>query len=327
MKLSNLKSHYKKTMISFVLLGASIILYGQNAAAQPVQSRFSIDTHTLLILLAVFLLLPVWILSKTFMASARRFHLENKKSSVVKVLLPFIAVLTSSELIAQGSTSESGMGLNYNGMTILLLCVVVAELMLILFFANKTNDFIGVRKLELAFPRWLTISFIITSLFGIGYAYRHYMPKSTPSETEELANDPASMINETNVAVMTGADLDAGKETFVKLCAVCHKTNGGGMVGPNLTDDYWLHGGSLQDLFKTIKYGYPDKGMISWKEQLSPIQMAQVSNYILTLRGTNPPDAKPKQGDLYVPNDVVTDTTVMDTNTMHAATKVSMPIQ
>lgn len=74
------------------------------------------------------------------------------------------------------------------------------------------------------------------------------------------------------------------------------------MVGPNLTDDYWIHGGSLQSIFKTVKYGVPDKGMISWKEQLTPQQMAQGSNYILTLRGTNPPDAKEKQGELYVPD-------------------------
>ncbi len=82
-------------------------------------------------------------------------------------------------------------------------------------------------------------------------------------------------------------------------CAACHGKAGEGVVGPNLTDDYWLHGGSIKDVFKTIKYGWPEKGMRSWKDDLSPMQMAQVSSYIKSIHGTNPPNAKPQQGELY----------------------------
>ncbi|HMI64176.1 MAG TPA: hypothetical protein VK518_24840, partial [Puia sp.] len=69
-------------------------------------------------------------------------------------------------------------------------------------------------------------------------------------------------------------------------------------VGPNLTDAYWLHGGSIQEVFKTIKYGWPDKGMKSWKDDYSPVQIAQISSYVESLGGTNPPNAKPPQGTL-----------------------------
>ena len=66
-----------------------------------------------------------------------------------------------------------------------------------------------------------------------------------------------------------------------------------------MTDPYWIHGGDIKDLFKTIKYGVPEKGMISWKDQLKPVEMHQVASYILSLQGTNPPNPKEPQGELY----------------------------
>jgi cytochrome c oxidase cbb3-type subunit III len=348
-----------KTIISATLLLMVSVLYGQNAPAATVQKGFTIDTNTLLIIFAVFLLLPIWILSNTFITAARRYYSDKIKSGA-RVLIPFGFIMMSASLFAQGTTPPVEPGLSNNAMTILLLGVIGAELILILFFAHKTNDFIekieskgaeparerdffswfkekwasmnfkpieeeykidtghsydGIRELDNVIPPWFTTAFLLTIVFGIGYLYRYHIAKSAPLQIEEyqaavaladLRHDEylktqASNIDESNVALMTGADLDAGKKTFVTLCAACHKTDGGGMVGPNLTDDYWIHGGSLQSIFKTVKYGVPDKGMISWKDQLTPAQMAQVSNYILTLKGTNPPDAKEKQGVLYVP--------------------------
>jgi cytochrome c oxidase cbb3-type subunit III len=103
-------------------------------------------------------------------------------------------------------------------------------------------------------------------------------------------------------------DLATGKDLFLSTCAACHGKFGEGTVGPNLTDDYWIHSGSVRDIFKTIKYGWPDKGMKSWKEDFSPMQIAQLTSYIRTLRGTNPPKPKDKQGDLYV-EEAVSDST------------------
>jgi cytochrome c oxidase cbb3-type subunit 3 len=83
-------------------------------------------------------------------------------------------------------------------------------------------------------------------------------------------------------------------------CGACHGAGGeGNDVGPNLADEYWLHKGSIKDIFYSIKYGWPEKGMKSWKDDMSPVQIAQVASYIKSLQGTNPPNAKAPQGDLY----------------------------
>ena len=110
----------------------------------------------------------------------------------------------------------------------------------------------------------------------------------------------ADAINENSVTAATAAaDLDAGKTAFKTYCAACHLESGAGSVGPNLTDEYWIHGGGIKNVFKTIKYGVPEKGMISWKDQLRPSEMKNVASYILTLQGTNPPGAKAAQGDVW----------------------------
>lgn len=182
------------------------------------------------------------------------------------------------------------------------------------------HSYDGIRELDNPIPAWFTTAFLLTILFAGVYLYRYHVSRSAPLQLQELKMAmakadaehsaylaaSASNIDERNVAPMTGADLEAGKKVFTTLCAACHKSDGGGLVGPNLTDDYWIHGGALSDIFKTIKYGVPEKGMISWKEQLTPMQMAQVANYITTLHGTNPPDAKEKQGTLYVPQEAGT---------------------
>lgn len=90
----------------------------------------------------------------------------------------------------------------------------------------------------------------------------------------------------------------AGRETFEKVCAQCHGKLGEGGVGPNLTDDYWLHGADITSVVKSVKYGYPAKGMIPWRGTLSEDEIIYVSSYVLTMRGTNPPNAKAPQGEL-----------------------------
>jgi len=94
-------------------------------------------------------------------------------------------------------------------------------------------------------------------------------------------------------------DLASGQATFNKLCTVCHGAKGEGLVGPNLTDDYWIHGGGIKNVFITIKNGVPEKGMVSWKTQLTPAQMEEVGSFIISLHGTNPPNPKPPQGNIW----------------------------
>jgi cytochrome c oxidase cbb3-type subunit III len=92
----------------------------------------------------------------------------------------------------------------------------------------------------------------------------------------------------------------AGKKIFGDNCRACHGSVGEGGVGPNLTDEYWLHGGGIKNVFKTIKYGVPEKGMIAWQAQLKPQQIQQVASYIISLKGSNPANGKAAQGDIYV---------------------------
>ncbi|NUQ23927.1 MAG: c-type cytochrome [Saprospiraceae bacterium] len=176
------------------------------------------------------------------------------------------------------------------------------------------HDFDGIRELDNRLPPWWVAMFYITIAFaGIYMVYYHFAgvgPSSIEEYTAQMdvakkeaaANlaKQANLVDENTVAALTDETaLGAGKSIYIASCAACHGQLGEGGVGPNMTDDYWIHGGSIKDLFKTIKYGVPEKGMISWQSQLRPTDMQQVASYILTLRGTNPPNAKEAQGMLY----------------------------
>jgi cytochrome c oxidase cbb3-type subunit 3 len=102
----------------------------------------------------------------------------------------------------------------------------------------------------------------------------------------------------TYVAVEEASALETGNQLYQKNCAQCHGRLGEGGIGPNLTDSYWIHGGTFSDVVKSVKYGYPAKGMIPWRGNLNPEQIIQVSSHIAALRGTDPPNAKAPQGDL-----------------------------
>lgn len=104
--------------------------------------------------------------------------------------------------------------------------------------------------------------------------------------------------NTTYLAISDPAGLSDGKEAFLKNCAQCHGNFGEGGVGPNMTDDYWLHGADISSIVKSVKYGYPSKGMISWLGTFKEEDIIKTSSYIQTLRGTNPPNARAPQGDL-----------------------------
>ena len=175
------------------------------------------------------------------------------------------------------------------------------------------HDYDGIRELDNSLPPWWLYLFYGTLAFAAVYLYVYHfsdMGKSSKQEYEYAMRQAelqqrqylaaqANSVDESNVTLLTAAgDLDAGKSIFLASCSACHGNEGQGGVGPNLTDDYWLHGGTVADVFKTIKYGVPEKGMISWKAQLKPVAMQQVSSYIMTLVGTEPAGAKEPQGQL-----------------------------
>jgi len=178
------------------------------------------------------------------------------------------------------------------------------------------HEFDGIAELNNPTPPWFMGLFYITIVFGFVYiGIYHVLGDGNIQETEykeeviaaeksheEYMKKFANSINEDNVKVLTDAkSLEAGSLIFKQSCVACHGEKGGGTVGPNLTDQYWLHGGSIKDIFHTVTEGVPAKGMISWKKQLNPLQIQQVSSFILTLAGTNPPNAKAPQGDLFSP--------------------------
>jgi len=112
------------------------------------------------------------------------------------------------------------------------------------------------------------------------------------------------LVNEETVTLLTDAGiLNEGKDIYTANCVACHGPLGGGLVGPNLTDNYWINGGGIKNIFKTIKFGVPAKGMISWETQLNSKQIQAVASYVVSLNGTNPPAAKQPEGNFYSASD------------------------
>lgn len=197
------------------------------------------------------------------------------------------------------------------------------------------HDYDGIKELDNNLPPWWKYGFYFTILVAIIYLYNYHVAGTSPLQAEEYKlsikqaekdiaeymKNSANNVDESTVKMLDNpADLAAGKEIFLATCSACHGKLGEGTVGPNLTDDYWLHSGGIKDIFKTIKYGYPDKGMKSWKEDYSPMQIAQLASYIRTLKGTNPPKPKDKQGELYVEESAAP----LDSTAVTDSTKVSV---
>ena len=128
----------------------------------------------------------------------------------------------------------------------------------------------------------------------------------TPWSRANSKGEPASAEQQIDTtakyeALTDKESLESGKAIFVSRCASCHGLQGGGGIGPNLTDDYWLHGAGINNVLKTITYGVPVKGMISWRGYLKTDEILQVGSYVISLHGTNPPNAKAPQGEKATP--------------------------
>lgn len=178
------------------------------------------------------------------------------------------------------------------------------------------HNYDGIKELDNALPPWWVWGFYATIVFAVVYLARFHMfggesqvqefeneMEIARIEIEEYKKTAKDLVDYTTVVALTEAsDIEAGKAVFVQNCAVCHKPDGGGSIGPNLTDKHWVLGGGISNIFKTISEGgRPAKGMEAWsKKGLKPSQIQQVSSYILTLEGTNPPGAKAAEGEVWV---------------------------
>lgn len=172
----------------------------------------------------------------------------------------------------------------------------------------------GIRELDNRIPPWFTTLFVGTIGFAAIYMVSYHVLGSQPLMIEEYRDEVAAAdlqrrmmiakegaIDENAlVALLEPAALDRGKDAYGKYCVSCHGSQGQGVVGPNLTDEFWIHGGGVKNVYAVIKNGVAAKGMISWQLVFTPKQIQEIASYVLSLRGTDPPNAKKAEGERYV---------------------------
>jgi cytochrome c oxidase cbb3-type subunit 3 len=176
------------------------------------------------------------------------------------------------------------------------------------------HNYDGIKELDNALPPWWVYMFYATILFAVVYMAKYHVfggdtqqqeyEKAVAQATLEIEaykKNAKDLVDVNTVQLLTeSADLTEGKSIFNANCVACHMADGGGGIGPNLTDAYWISGGDIKSVFKTVSEGgRAGKGMIPWKTVLKPLEMAQVSSYILSLNGTTPLNPKPAEGDLW----------------------------
>ena len=179
------------------------------------------------------------------------------------------------------------------------------------------HNYDGIKELDNHLPPWWVVMFYATIIWAIGYLIYFHFSDSAKLSLDEYNDEMAiaakeksvflekegNKVNEETVTLFSDQEnLNQGKEIFTTNCTPCHGQSAEGSVGPNLTDIYWLHGGGIKNIFKTVKYGILGKGMTNWETQLTPKQIQQVSSYVWSLQGSNPLNGKEKQGEVYSEN-------------------------
>ena len=189
------------------------------------------------------------------------------------------------------------------------------------------HNYDGIKELDNALPPWWLYGFYASVIFAAVYLIRFHIFNGD-NQYDELNNELAQakidieeykktakdLVDFNTVTVLTDAsDINSGKNIFNQNCVACHMADGGGGIGPNLTDEHWILGGGIKNIFKTISEGgRAGKGMISWKNDLKPAEMAQVASYILTFQGTTPANPKAAEGDIWKDESVVEETTTSE---------------
>jgi cytochrome c oxidase cbb3-type subunit 3 len=175
------------------------------------------------------------------------------------------------------------------------------------------HDYDGIKELDNALPPWWKWGFYFTIIVAVIYIFNYHVFGTGKNPEQEYAAEMAEgkrleeqykartkdLVDENNITLADADGIAAGKALYTQSCIACHMADGGGGIGPNLTDEYWIHGGGLNDIYKTIKIGYPDKGMQSWQSMYSPAQMRNLTSFVKSLKGTKPATPKAPQGDLF----------------------------
>ncbi|MFN8333566.1 MAG: cbb3-type cytochrome c oxidase N-terminal domain-containing protein [Cyclobacteriaceae bacterium] len=188
------------------------------------------------------------------------------------------------------------------------------------------HNYDGIKELDNHLPPWWTWLFVGTVVWGAIYLFVYHISDNLPLQQQEYQNEvalaeeaalkfqasqPQAAIDENTLAYeKDAAILTSGQNIFTINCVACHAKDGGGnAIGPNLADEYWLHGGSIKNIFTTVKNGVVEKGMPAWGKNMSPKDVRDVAFYVMSLQGTKPENPKAAQGDLYKPEPAAADTT------------------
>lgn len=188
------------------------------------------------------------------------------------------------------------------------------------------HNYDGIKELDNHLPPWWTWLFVGTVVWGVIYLFVYHISDNLPLQQQEYQNElasaeesalklqasqPQAAIDEnTLVFEKDAAILTNGQNIFTINCVACHAKDGGGnAIGPNLADEYWLHGGSIKNIYATVKNGAVEKGMPAWGKNMSPKDVRDVAFYVMSLQGTKPENPKAAQGELYKPEPAAADTT------------------
>lgn len=194
------------------------------------------------------------------------------------------------------------------------------------------HSYDGIRELDNITPPWFQAAFYTTIVIGIIYLWYYHsgvgkLQIEEYQESVDMANKEMEEyqkhqkgIDENTIAFTTSAsELEEGAKLFQSSCASCHAADGGGGTGPNLCDDSWIHGGSPKDIFKSIKYGWKEKGMIPWKDLYNDQKILKIASYVNTFQGKKPLSPKAPQGEKYTPQADTTATTTASMDTTAVA--------
>ena len=172
------------------------------------------------------------------------------------------------------------------------------------------HSYDGIQEYDNPLPRWWVLLFWVTiAVTPIYILYFHYGPGPLALErydAEMIAfydkqAEELLALGEITEATLAGlmddpSMMSGGKKIFQSKCSTCHGAFGEGGIGPNLTDGSWLHGPQLTDIYRTVREGVTDKGMLAWERQLRPAELLAVSSYVGSLLGSQPPNPKAPQG-------------------------------
>ena len=176
------------------------------------------------------------------------------------------------------------------------------------------HNYDGIQELDNVLPPWWVYLFYITIIFSGIYLVRFHIlghddqtaeyekaMAEARIQVEEYKKTAPDLMDKEKVTLLTDASsLEAGKALFQTNCVACHKADGGGAIGPNLTDNHWILGGGIKNVFNTImEGGRSGKGMVPWKETIKPSDIQKIASYVLSLQGSNPKDGKAPEGDIW----------------------------